>query len=103
MWSFIARSPATAASISSSVMIGSSVLTTAPDHAAICALSDSGIPNISEITSNGSGKARSVTTSPSPRAANPSSISSTNTCTRGRSASIDDGVNALLTSRRRRV
>ena len=57
---------ATAARISSSVMIGSSVLTSAPDHSATWSLSASGMPSISEITSNGSGNASSPITSAEP-------------------------------------
>ena len=78
-------------------------MTTAPDHAAICSLSAVGHAEHlgDDIERQREGQLGDDVAAT--RSAIASSISSTSSCTRGRSASIDDGVKALLTSRRSRV
>ena len=61
-----------------------------------------GIPSSSQITMIGSGKAKSSTRSISPRGSTASISSSAISWIRGRSASTMRGVNAFVTSRRRR-
>ena len=100
-----ASAAAMAAAVSGS-LTGSSERTTVPLSCLIRSWSAGGVPSISAITANGSGKARASTRST--RALGPwrsaaSSISSTSPVMRGRSASTARGVNAFDTSRRSRV
>ena len=97
-------SPATTAAMSSSgPIVKSRIFTRAWDHSRNCALSPSGIPNISEMTANGSGKARSAIRSISPRSATASRCSSTMRSIIGARSATRRGVNTLLTSLRKRV
>ena len=104
------RSPANAASASSrsaNPTVGSSVRVMTCDHSRSSSARLVGMPNIAEITKNGTGKATSSISSKVPpsrtRRSAASRASSTNRCTMGRSESMALGVNDFDTSRRSRV
>ena len=102
IWVSSASAAAMAAAMSGS-LTGSSERTTVPLSCLIRSWSAGGVPSISAITANGSGKASASTRSTRPWRSAASSISSTSPVMRGRSASTARGVNAFDTSRRSRV
>ena len=79
---------------------GSSERTTVPVSFRIRSWSAGGVPSISAITLNGSGNASASTRSTRRCSAMPSSMPSTSSVIRGRSAWMARGVNALDTSLR---
>ena len=84
--------------------MGSSTWVTVCDQARSWSRSPSGMPSISEITVNGSGKANSLMRSTgASRVARSSKMSSTSSPARARICSTARGVKALETSLRRRV
>ena len=101
-WVSSASAAAMAATMAGS-LTGSSERTTVPDSCLMRSWSAGGVPSISAITANGSGKASASTRSTRPWRSAASSMSSTSPVTRGCSAWMARGVNAFDTSRRSRV
>ena len=106
MLAAIAVSSASAAAMAEATAgsaTGSSERTTVPVSCLMRSWSAGGVPSISAITANGSGKARASTRSTRPSRSAASSMPSTRPVMRGRSACTARGVKAFDTSRRSRV